>query len=181
MRSRVGSNLVSLGLVASLVACGGSDPKPKKAEAAAGKAEVAATKVDTPATKPKPEPFVAKPKAAPPPAPKGAIAIPDPWRYVQVCDEQHPCPELLQTEGELHCRSFGLSVLKSGWRLPSKSEMGAWGKTEGLEQVEGYHWTRTPYEDDPMQAWIVDPSGKAQATTIPRKRKPFRVRCVYEP
>ena len=29
-------------------------------------------------------------------------------------------------------------------------------------------------------AWIYDPVG-GQMTTIPRDRKPFTIRCVYEP
>jgi hypothetical protein len=167
-----------------LIACGGGDksaaPQPAKKEASADRS--AASVEESPAEeKTKAEPFVAAPTAKPPPAPAGALAVPNPWRYVQICNEEHPCPDLLQTEGELHCRDFKLGALHSGWRLPSKSEMGEWGKTEGLNQLEGYHWTRSPFDEDPMQVWIVDPTGKAQSTTIPRKRKPFRVRCVYEP
>ena len=56
-------------------------------------------------------------------------------------------------------------------------------KVEGLEATGGYHWTRTPFEDDLGQVWIVDPEDpqKAPATTIPRERKEFRIRCVKEP
>lgn len=166
--------------VLAFAACARGDVEPRKSPAKDGTTKVEDSSVDE-AAEAAPKPFVAKPKVQPPPAPRGAIAIPDPWRYVQICDEANPCPDMLQTEGELHCRDFGLTVLKTGWRLPSRSEMGAWGSTKELNQVEGYHWTRTPFDEDPMQAWIVDPSGKAQATTIPRKRKPFRIRCVYEP
>ena len=34
--------------------------------------------------------------------------------------------------------------------------------------------------EDAAQAWIVDPK-TGQETTIPRDRKPFRIRCVFEP
>ncbi len=170
----------ALGLLSVfLVACGGSETKaaPTKEKPADRKV---ADKVE-PKGPAKPEPFVAKPTAEPPAPPAGALAVPEPWRYVQICNEDVPCPDLLQTEGELHCRDLKIGNLHSGWRLPSKSEMGRWASTAGLKQLDGYHWTRTPFEEDPMQVWIVDPSGKAQETTIPRKRKPFRVRCVYEP
>lgn len=175
----------SLGLfILALTACGGggdsAKSQPADASAAADRS-AAAVKATPTAEEAKPKPFVATPTAKPPPAPPGALTVPNPWRYVQICDDEHPCPDLLQTEGELHCRDFKLGSLHSGWRLPSKSEMGEWATTEGLNQVEGYHWTRSPFDEDPMQVWIVDPTGKAQSTTIPRKRKPFRVRCVYEP
>jgi hypothetical protein len=124
----------------------------------------------------------ATPTAKPPPAPEGAIALPDPWLYVQTCSEAHPCPLLKQPAGDAHCRALVLGG-HDGWRLPSKAEAVRFGGVEGLEATAGYHWTRTPYEHDLGQVWIVDPADpkSAPATTIPRERKPFRIRCVKEP
>jgi hypothetical protein len=124
----------------------------------------------------------ATPTAEPPPAPEGSITLRDPWLYVQTCAEPHPCPDLLQPAGDAHCRELRLGG-HVNWRLPSKDEVLRFKGVEGLEATAGYHWTRTPYEDDMAQAWIVDPEDPsgAPATTIPRDRKPFRIRCVKEP
>ena len=124
----------------------------------------------------------ATPTAAPPPAPEGSVVAPDPWLYVQTCAEPHPCVELTQPEGDAHCRGLKLGGY-AVWRLPSKEEAARFGEIEGLEALEGYHWTRTPFEEDMGQVWIVDPSDPqgAPATTIRRDRKPFRIRCVKEP
>ncbi|MCA9696705.1 MAG: hypothetical protein KC431_04195, partial [Myxococcales bacterium] len=91
-------------------------------------------------------------------------------------------PELLQPAGDLHCRELRLGN-QDGWRLPSKDEVPRFAGVEGLEATEGYHWTRTPFDDDLKQVWIVDfaDPAAAPATTIPRDRKPFRIRCVKEP
>ncbi|KIG18975.1 hypothetical protein DB30_06586 [Enhygromyxa salina] len=124
----------------------------------------------------------ATPTAEPPAAPEGTITLRDPWLYVQTCAEPHPCPELMQPAGDAHCRELQLGG-HVNWRLPGKDEVLRFKGVEGLEATAGYHWTRTPYEDDMGQAWIVDPEDPqgAPATTIPRDRKPFRIRCVKEP
>jgi hypothetical protein len=124
----------------------------------------------------------AKPTAEPPPAPAGSVALRDPWLYVQTCAAPHPCPELLQPAGDAHCRELELNG-HVNWRLPTKDEVLRFEGLEGLEAADGYHWTRTPYEDDMAQVWIVDFNDPqaAPATTIPRDRKPFRIRCVKEP
>lgn len=137
------------------------------------------------------EPFVVRPTATPPPPPEGAVTLaPNPgetdpkkslWLYVQDCSDVAPCPKFLQTEAEVHCREFKLGVREHGWRLPSRHEAERFSQLEGLAQRAGYHWTRTPFAEDMMQVWIVDPSGAGPSTTIPRKRKPFTVRCVMEP
>mgnify|MGYP000505832539 CR=1 FL=1 len=36
------------------------------------------------------------------------------------------------------------------------------------------------FAEDAAQAWIVDPTS-GQETTIPRARKPFTIRCVFDP
>lgn len=125
----------------------------------------------------------ATPTLQPPAAPEGAVVLSaEPWLYVQTCAEPHPCPSLLQPAGDAHCRELRLGGYDS-WRLPSKAEVPRFKGVEGLEQTSGYHWTRTPYEEDLGQAWIVEPEDPAGApsTTIPRDRKPFRIRCVKEP
>ena len=121
----------------------------------------------------------ADPQAEPPPAPEGATTLRDPWLYVQTCAEPHPCPDLLQPAGDKHCRELKLGG-HVNWRLPDKEEVQRFARAEGLEAREGYHWTRTPDEENMAMVWIVDPAG-AQPTTVKRDRKPFTIRCVYEP
>ena len=119
----------------------------------------------------------AEPKPAPQ-APSGAIA--DGTKlFVQLCDEANPCPSLVQPEGEKHCASLKLGGLE-GWRLPDRSEAERFARLDGLGQLEGYHWTRTAFDQDASQVWIVDPESN-QPTTVPRDRKPFTIRCVREP
>lgn len=124
----------------------------------------------------------AKPTAEPPPAPEGAVTLRDPWLYVQTCAEPHPCPELMQPAGDAHCRELDLGGFVN-WRLPNKDEVPRFEGVDGLENTAGYHWTRTPFGEDASQVWIVDAEDpqNAPATTIPRDRKPFRIRCVQEP
>jgi hypothetical protein len=170
----------------SVCACGsaGTDAAPKS-EAGKQPAERAAKQPDPDADRPEDDheqASFANPTAKPPPAPNGAVALPDPWLYVQTCSEAHPCPLLKQPAGDAHCRELVLGG-HDHWRLPSKDEVLRFGGVEGLEATAGYHWTRTPYEDDLGQVWIVDPEDPrgGPATTIPRERKPFRIRCVKEP
>ncbi|NVB36289.1 hypothetical protein G6O69_00495 [Pseudenhygromyxa sp. WMMC2535] len=124
----------------------------------------------------------AQPRNEPSLAPEGAVTIEDPWLYVQTCAEPNPCPEALQPAGDAHCSELVLGG-RDGWRLPSKDEVSRFAGVKGLEATEGYHWTRTPFAEDNKQVWIVDfaDPAAAPATTIPRDRKPFRVRCVMEP
>lgn len=159
-----------------LAACdkSGAEPAGKSGDAKAKDA-----KDDPPRDETKEASF-ADPKIEPPPAPAGAIALADPWLYVQTCAEPHPCKELEQPAGDAACRELRLGNYE-GWRLPSKNEAERFADAPGLEARSGYHWTRTPFEDDVDQVWIVDPSGEGPATTIPRTRKPFKVRCVKEP
>lgn len=125
----------------------------------------------------------AQPRTDPPPGPEGTITLSDePWLYVMTCAEPNPCPELLQPAGDAYCRELKLGG-HVNFRLPSKDEVPRFRGVEQLEKRAGYHWTRTPFADDMGQAWIVDPEDPegAPATTIPRDRKPFRIRCVKEP
>lgn len=157
----------------SLAACDGGETnaeavtKQEKAEA------------PTPAA-PTPPPLA---PAAPPEPMEGAIVAPgtgpNTWLHVQTCAEPHACPDLIQPEGDAHCKALELSAGVGGWRLPTREEVHRFAGREGLEHREGYHWTSSPYEDDPKQIWIVDPAG-SQPTTIPGDRKPFRVRCVHD-
>jgi hypothetical protein len=127
----------------------------------------------------KAEPFAA-PKLNPPPPPDGAAVLADRKQavYVQRCDPGHACPDLLQPAGETHCRDLELGGF-SHWRLPDREEVKRLGEIPGLELLDGFHWTRTAFAEDAAQAWIVDPKS-GQETTIPRTRKPFRVRCVFD-
>ena len=144
------------------------DDKQAKADADPGDAE--------------PEANFAAPQAEPPPAPEGTVTLENPWLYVQTCAEPHPCPDLLQPEGDKHCRELKLGG-HVNWRLPDKEEVQRFARAEGLEAREGYHWTRTPDEENMSMAWIVDFAAPdvGMPTTIPRDRKPFRIRCVKEP
>ncbi len=162
----------SLLLMCMLTACGAPAPTPAQA----------ATAVDAPA-KPDPKPATpdapfAAPTARPPPAPDGAVLL-EPPLYALRCDAAHPCPSLLQPAGETHCRELRLGGL-AHWRLPDRDEVKRFAGAAGLEQQDGFHWTRTPFAEDPAQAWIVDPKS-GQETTIPRTRKPFTIRCVFDP
>jgi hypothetical protein len=164
-------------LALSLAACDAGTKAGTTPAAKSGEAEQA--KDDPPRDESKEATF-ANPKVEPPPAPAGAIALADPWLYVQTCAEPHPCKELEQPAGDEACRELRLGNYE-GWRLPSRSEVERFADAPGLDAKAGYHWTRTPFEDDVDQVWIVDPSGEGPATTIPRTRKPFKVRCVKEP
>lgn len=175
MRAMIKRATIVLSLL--LASCGGSSSssgaKPNANEATA-KAEV-----DPPIDE-RNEATFANPKVEPPPAPEGSIALPDPWLYVQTCAEPHPCKDLQQPAGDAACRELRLGGYED-WRLPSKDEVPRFADAPGLEATAGYHWTRTPFEDDLDQVWIVDPSGEGPATTIPRTRKPFKIRCVKDP
>lgn len=120
----------------------------------------------------------ATPTAKPPPPPAGAAVL-DPPLYVQRCDAAHPCPSLLQPAGETHCRDLTLGALEH-WRLPDRAEVARFARASDLDHLEGFHWTRTAFSEDAKQAWIVDPKS-GQETTIPRDRKPFTIRCVFDP
>jgi hypothetical protein len=172
-------------LLAALVLGTGCDKKQDAKSEAKSEPEAPEAKADPDADDPgadAKEANFAEPKSEPPPAPEGAITLADPWLYVQTCAEPHPCPDLTQPAGDAHCRELKIGG-HVNWRLPSKDEAARFGGVEGLEARAGYHWTRTPFEDDMDQVWIVDPEDPqgAPATTIPRERKPFRIRCVKEP
>lgn len=178
------STLVRCAFAGLFVLAAGCDKTPEAKSDA--KSDEPAAKTDPDADDPaadEQQANFADPKTPPPPPPEGAVVLPDePWLYVQTCAEPHPCPDLKQPEGDAHCRELRIGG-HVNWRLPSKDEIARFGGVEGLEATAGYHWSRTPFEDDMGQVWIVDPvdpSG-APATTIPRERKPFRIRCVKEP
>ena len=155
-------------------------PPPVEAAGAPGPGTEPADAARAAAGKGKAEPF-ASPVLKPPPPPEGAALLPDRTRpiYVQRCDPDHPCPDLLPPAGETPCRGLELGGF-THWRLPDRDEVKRFGELAELELAEGFHWTRTAFAEDAAQAWIVDPKS-GQETTIPRTRKPFRVRCVIEP
>ena len=135
-----------------------------------------------PETKTAPEPAEAAPDKEPaadppppPPAPEGAQLIGK--IYVQNCAEP-ACPKLLQPAGQAHCKSLKQGDTQT-WRLPTLEEAKGFTGVDGLQVLEGFHWTSSPYTDDDKQAWIMDPMG-GQSTTIPRDRKPFTIRCVAD-
>jgi hypothetical protein len=166
------------------VGCDKQSSKANEKDESAAKPE-AKPDAPEPGDEPKPDEKAAsfaQPKMEPPPGPEGTITLPDPWLYVQTCAEPHPCPELTQPAGDAHCRELQLGG-HVNFRLPNKDEVLRFRGVEKLEARAGYHWTRTPFDDDIGQAWIVDPEDPegAPATTIPRDRKPFRIRCVKEP
>ncbi|WP_157595211.1 hypothetical protein [Plesiocystis pacifica] len=183
MQWRRGSICVSGGFavgVFALVVSPACDKQEPSAEGADAKqAEAEAAKADEPEAKEE-QPSFADPKPEPPPAPAGAVTLADPWLYVQTCDEANPCPDMLQPAGEAHCRELALGEV-SPWRLPKKDEVARFAGAEGLAATEGHHWTQTPFEEDAKQVYIVDPSNASYTTTVPRDRKPFRIRCVREP
>ncbi len=159
-----------------LAGCGSEPVAPGKAPT---KVEAPAKSEAQPGDKTAGKTF-AQPKAAPPPAPEGSTLLASKPLYVQTCAEEHPCADLLQPAGETHCRDLTLGG-RENWRLPDRDEVEMFSKIQGeLEQLEGFHWTRTIDEGNAKQSWIVDPVG-GQKTTIPRDRKPFKIRCVHEP
>jgi len=168
---------LEIALALALVGCGGVQPGNDAKQA---KQDKAGKDEPDPPIDDKHEANFADPQVEPPPAPEGSLALPDPWIYVQTCAEPFPCKDLLQPAGDAACRELRLGGHED-WRLPSKDEVPRFHGVAGLEATAGYHWTRTPFEDDLAQVWIVDPSGEGPSTTIPRDRKPFRVRCVKEP
>jgi hypothetical protein len=176
-QARFAVTTLALGMLGSLAMLGCDKSSTKVDE----KAEPAKLDSDEPQPKEQVANF-AEPRTEPPPGPEGTITLIDPWLYVQTCAEPHPCPELLQPAADAHCRELRLGG-HVNFRLPSKDEVPRFRGVEQLELRSGYHWTRTPFADDMGQAWIVDPEDPegAPATTIPRDRKAFRVRCVKEP
>lgn len=134
---------------------------------------------DAEAKPPEAKPSEEKAPPAPPSAPEGAVTLADPPLFVQTCSEANPCPALLQAEGERHCSKLTLGTAH-GWRLPTREEVERMRGIEGLAELTGYHWTSSAFDQDEAQVWIVDPSSD-QPTTVPRDRKPFRIRCVKEP
>ncbi|MCB9703486.1 MAG: DUF1566 domain-containing protein [Myxococcales bacterium] len=170
--------------LALALACGRAEERPEAAAEPAAKGEAPAPEAPAPeapaSDAAKPGESFAQPTAKPPPPPVGAFLLEKPALFVQRCDADHPCPKLLQAAGEAHCRALNLDPYEGGWRLPDVEEVKRLKGIDALDDLEGFHWTRTPYADDPKQAWIVDPVG-GQSTTIPRDRKPFTIRCVYDP
>ena len=182
MRSPLVRSHRVVGLFVTALLAAGCDSGGTSATKAETKAE---TKVETKAetkaeTAPGKAPPFATPTAKPPPPPEGVALLERPPLYVQRCDEQHPCPTLTMPEGETHCRELELGN-RDSWRLPDREEAEAFAAIKDqLDQVEGFHWTRTPYSEDPGQTWIIDPVGGFK-TSIPPTRKPFLIRCVQEP
>ncbi len=176
--------LPALLLLVSPTGCDSGAPKtePKtetKSETKGAHDTKAGEAADATAKPGKAEPF-AKPTAKPPPPPEGVALLEKPLLYVQRCDEEHPCPELLMPKGETHCRELELGG-RDSWRLPDKEEAEAFATLKGqAEQLEGFHWTRTPDAENPELIWIIDPLG-GYKTGVKRDRKPFRIRCVQEP
>lgn len=133
-----------------------------------------AAKADVPA---QPEPPAKAPvEAEPAPAPAGSVLVAG--LYVQTCADAAACPSLLQAAGAAHCKA--LAQGGKTWRLPERAEIAGWRGKPGLVGAEGFHWSGTPFADDPGQVWIHDPATGTE-TTIPPDRKPFRVRCVAKP
>lgn len=185
MRALAAHGAISVALLLSLACDKAADTK--KADADADKtADAKKAGDEDPADKDpgdkEPAANFADPQTEPPPAPEGTVLMAKPWLYVQTCAEPHTCPDLLQPEGDKHCRELKLGG-HVNWRLPDKKEVERMGSVEGLEAREGYHWTRSPDEENMNMAWIVDFAAPdvGMPTTIPRDRKPFRIRCVKEP
>lgn len=124
-----------------------------------------------------PDPAASEP-TEPEPAPPGTAWLADHAVLVQRCDEAAPCKDLLQAAGAQHCAALELAE-RDGWRLPTRKEVEAMAKTDGLDARAGYHWTATADDVNDSMFWIVDPEG-TQPTTIPGDRKPFRIRCVHD-
>lgn len=113
----------------------------------------------------------------PPAAPEGAVLLRKPNLYVQRCAAEDACPQLMQEAGAARCGELKLGTLS--WRLPERDEAKRFWGAKGLENLETFHWTRTPYEEDAQQVWISDPKTR-QETTLPKTRRPFVVRCVAD-
>ena len=131
-------------------------------------------------TEPEPEPAPTKAKPAEPeplpPAPEGAAAIDG--VYVQTCAAPHACPQLHQDAGAAHCKGLTLGAL--AWALPTLEQLESWKGQASLQGFDVFHWSGTPWDEDPEQWWIYDP-GSGSKTTARPDRKPFTVRCVARP
>lgn len=114
----------------------------------------------------------------PPAPPSGAAWLPRGEVLVQRCDDAHPCEHLTQGPGVERCAALELGE-RDAWRLPTRQEVTAMAKVEGLESRSGYHWTSSVDEVNDSMFWIVDPEG-TQPTTVPGDRKPFLIRCVHD-
>ncbi|MCA9661215.1 MAG: hypothetical protein KC486_22945 [Myxococcales bacterium] len=164
-----------------IAACGGTKPADEAKPEAADTPESAdpEAKTTAPPAAGDGESF-AKPTAKPPPPPVGAYLQEKPALFIQRCTAEHPCPKMLAAEGEAHCREYSLGAYTEGWRLPTLDEAKRFAGIDALEDKEGFHWTKSADPENDSMAWIYDPVG-GQMTTIPRDRKPFTIRCVYEP
>ncbi|MEZ4385040.1 MAG: hypothetical protein R3A79_27165 [Nannocystaceae bacterium] len=167
----------TLGL--SLAACGADTP------AAASKPEAAPASADPEPEAPAGErdgeaKSFAEPTAKPPPPPVGAYLQERPALFIQRCTAEHPCPKMLAAAGEAHCREYSLGAYSSGWRLPTVDEARRFAGVDALEDNDGFHWTSSSDAENDRMSWIFDPKS-GQSTTVPRDRKPFTIRCVYEP
>lgn len=143
--------------------------KPAKSEPAGAKGEAAAAAAKTEPTKEAEPPPL-------PPAPEGTVAIDR--VYVHTCAEPSSCPSLLQDAGAAHCEGLSLGSLR--WRLPTLVELESWKGNEALVGFDVFHWSGSPWEEDPEQLWIFDP-GSGSKTTAKPDRKPFTIRCVASP
>ncbi|MBL8944255.1 MAG: DUF1566 domain-containing protein [Myxococcales bacterium] len=141
---------------------------------ACDRAPAPAATAELPAEPASPAKAAARPEPAP--APAGTLLVGG--LYVHTCADATACPSLLQPAGAAHCKALALDG--KTWRLPERAEIAAWRGKPGLVGAEGFHWSGTPFADDPGQVWIHDPSTGTE-TTIPPDRKPFRVRCVAKP
>ncbi len=139
----------------------------------------------TPEVQPVPAPEPAPPaerasfKALPPPmapAPEGAIIMGE--VYVETCAGQGGCPALLQDAGAAHCAKMARGGLS--WRLPSVQELERGVGNADLVGFAGFHWSGTPWKEDPAQFWMFDPESNMKTTAKP-DRKPFTIRCAAEP
>ena len=148
-----------------LAACDSSAPK---AAPAPEKEPAAPAPKPAPAPAPEPEPL--------PPAPEGTTIIDR--VYVHTCADAASCPSLMQEQGAAHCAALTLGGLT--WRLPSFAELQAWRGNPALTGYDVFHWSGTPWDEDPTQLWIYDP-GSDSKTTAPPTRKPFTIRCVAAP
>lgn len=115
-----------------------------------------------------------RPSLAPPPP--GAVIIDG--VYVQTCEQAEACPALRQRAGDAHCRGLTLGGL--AWRLPTIEQLEAWKASAGLRGFDVFHWSGSPWDEDPQQWWIYDP-GSGSKTTARPDRKPFTIRCVAGP
>ena len=112
-------------------------------------------------------------------APIGSILVPGHSIAARVCDLPKACPLFKLAAARHSCETLAKHQGKA-WRLPTRTEAQSFGAVGRAEDGQAYHWTSTPFVEDPQQMWIVMPQRPEVATTYRGEQKAFITRCVVD-